>query len=53
MTYLLLGAVALSAALITACTLIRVDVSSDGGGTTTVQPHGVTVTVSKKPPAAP
>jgi hypothetical protein len=53
MTYLLLGAVALSAVLITACTLIQVDVSSNDEGTTTVQPNGINVNVSKKPPASP
>jgi len=34
--------------LITACTLIQVDVSSDDEGTTTVQPNGINITVPKE-----
>jgi len=48
MTYLILGAVALSAVILTACTLIQVDVSSDEEGTTTVQPNGINVNVNKE-----
>jgi hypothetical protein len=48
MTYLLAGAVILASIILVACTLIKVDVSSDDEGTTTIQPNGINVTVNKE-----
>ena len=48
MTYLLAGTVLLASVILVACTLIKVDVSSDDEGTTTIQPNGINVTVNKE-----
>mgnify|MGYP003451723077 CR=1 FL=1 len=48
MTYLLTGTVLLASVILVACTLIKVDVSSDDEGATTIQPNGINVTVNKE-----
>ena len=41
MTYILAGTVLLASVILVACTLIKVEVSSDEEGTTTIQPGGI------------
>ena len=41
MTYLLAGVVAVTSIILVACTIIKVEVSSDEEGTTTIQPGGI------------
>ena len=48
MNYLIAGAVFLASVILVACTLIKVDVSSDDEGVTTVEPSGINVTVNKE-----
>ena len=48
MTYILAGTVLLASVILVACTLIKVDVSSDDEGVTTVEPNGLSVTVNKE-----
>ena len=48
MTYLLAGTVLLASVILVACTLIKVDVSSDDEGVTTVEPNGINVTVNEE-----
>ena len=43
MTYLLAGTVLLASIILVACTIIKVEVSSDEEGTTTIQPGGIHV----------
>lgn len=48
MTYILAGTLLLASAILVACTLIQVDVSSGDNGDTTIQPDGINVTVTKE-----